>query len=189
MEIVAICGSPRKRGNTATLVEALLEGARERGAKTTRFDPAAMSISDCDADGACLESAQAGCIQHDDMQRIYEALRRADAWVLATPIYFNHVTATLKRVIDRLYALFTLEGGWRVGIDRKARGAVIVVQADPGRETPEQVADYLAAILGEFVFGPVLRLAESSLGDPGDTAKRPDLLSRARDMGRDLAGG
>jgi multimeric flavodoxin WrbA len=187
MEIAAICASPRGGGNTATLLEALLEGVRQAGAVTHRFDPARMKISACDADRSCLESAEAGCLLDDDMQRIYAALRRADGWVFATPVYFWHVTAPMKLVIDRLYAFYTEEGGWRLGLPGKRRGAVIVVQADPDQETPERVADYLATIMRDLNVEVVGRLAEGGLGDPGDAAKRPDLITQARELGRKLA--
>jgi len=187
MEIVAICGSPRRSGNTATLLEALLEGAREAGATTTRFDPAAMDIGDCDADRSCLESAEAGCILEDDMQQIYEALRRADAWVFGAPVYFWNVSAPLKRVIDRLYAFYTEEGGWQLGLEGKRRGAVIVVQADAEEETPRRNAAYIASVLRDLNVDMVGELAESGLGGPRDAAGKPELLERARELGRKLA--
>lgn len=188
MEIVAICGSPRKRGNTATLIEALLEGARECGAATTRFDPAKMKIQDCTAGDECLVSPDAPCRIADDMQQIYSALRRADAWVLGTPVYHAHVTGTLKRVIDRLYAFYTNEGGeWRLGLEGQRRGATIVVQADPEEQTPQRVAEYLEQILCAYNVEPVGRIAESNLVKPGDAAANPQLLARAKQLGQELA--
>jgi len=187
MEVVAICGSARLKGNTATLVEALLEGAREAGARTTRFDPVVMNIADCDADRMCLESAEAGCIQHDDMQQIYAALKRAEAWVFAGPVYFWNVTASLKRVIDRLYAFYTEEGGWRLGLEGTRKGAVIVVQADDEQETPLRMAEYIASVMRNLRCDVIGQIAEGGLGDVGDAAKRPELIPRARELGRELA--
>ena len=187
MEIVAICGSPRRKGNTAALIEAALEGARDAGATTTRFDPAHLQIADCDADRMCLESAEASCIQNDDMQQIYDALRRAEAWIFACPVYFWNVSAPLKRVIDRLYAFYTEEGGWHLGLEGKRRGGVIVVQADEDQKIPKHVADYIATVLRDLNVDVVGQLNEGGVGDPGDAAARPDLLDRARQLGGDLA--
>ncbi|HUU55430.1 MAG TPA: NAD(P)H-dependent oxidoreductase [Armatimonadota bacterium] len=188
MEIVAICGSPRPKGNTATLMEALLEGAREAGAKTTRFDPARMRIQDCNAGDECLVSPEAPCKLDDDMAEIYAALRRADAWVFGTPVYHAHVTGTLKRVIDRMYAFYTTESGeWQLGLEGRRCGAVIVVQADAEQETPRRVAEYLEQILRAYNVDVVGRIAESSLTGPTDAAGRPDLLARAKELGRELA--
>lgn len=187
MEIVAICGSPRENGNTATLIEAVLDGARELGAKTTRFDPAKMRILDCQAGDECLVSPEASCILDDDMQHIYAALRRADAWVLGSPVYHSHITGTLKRVIDRLYAFHTNQGGeWRLGLEGKRRGLVIVVQADSEVETPRAVAEYLEQILVVHNVELVGRIAEASLHKPGDAAAKPNLIARATDLGREL---
>lgn len=189
MEVVAICGSPRPKGNTATLIEALLEGAREAGAKTTRFDPARMRIQDCNAGDECLVSAEATCALDDDMAAIYAALLRSDAWVFGTPVYHANVTGTLKRVIDRMYAFYTNEGGeWRLGLEGRRCGAVIVVQADAEQETPLRVAEYLEQILRAYNVDVVGRIAESSLGAPGDAAGRQDLLARAKELGREIAG-
>ena len=187
VEIVAICGSPRESGNTATLIEAVLNGARERGATTTRFDPAKMQILDCNADAKCLVGPDSSCQVDDDMQHIYSALRRADVWVLGTPIYHAHVSGTLKRVLDRFYAFYTNEGGeWRLGLQGKRRGIVIVVQADPEIETPRRVAEYLEQFLSAYNVDRAGRIAESSLHKPGDAAAKPDLIARATDLGREL---
>jgi multimeric flavodoxin WrbA len=188
VEVVAICGSPREHGNTATLIEALLDGARETGAETTRFDPANMNILDCTAGDECLVSAEAACRLDDDMQHIYAALRRAHAWVLGTPVYHGHVTGTLKRVIDRFYAFYTTEGGeWRLGLTEQRCGAVIVVQADAERETPTRVAEYLEQLLRAYNVTPVGHIAEPSLSKPGDAAANPELIARARKLGGELA--
>ena len=187
MEIVGICGSPRKHGNTATLLEALFAGARERGAKTTRFDPAHLKIAECEAGGRCLESAEAQCRVQDDMQVIYEALRRAEVWVFASPVYFWHLTGAMKLVIDRLYAFYTTDGGWRLGLPRRRGGVAIALQADADPETPQRVADYLASVLREFVEGDVHTLAAPGLGPADAASQRPDLLEQAKEIGRKLA--
>jgi multimeric flavodoxin WrbA len=189
MEVVAICASPRSKGNTAALVEALLKGAHEAGAMTTRFDPSKLKICDCDACRACLESAESRCICDDDMQQIYDALLRADVWVFATPVYFWSVSAPMKRVIDRLYAFYTEEGGWRLGLEGTRKGAVIVVQADPDRETPERVAEYLSSVMKDLRVETIGSIIGPSLGNPGDAEKHPELLEQARELGKKLVVG
>lgn len=189
MHIVALCGSPRKHGNTATLIDAILAGAAEAGATVTRYDLAHLDVRGCRACDACLKTAEATCVQQDDMSHILEALRTAGAWVLGTPVYYAHLSGYLKIAIDRMYSFWTTEGGWQLALPGTRRGAVVVVQADPEQETPTKVADYVASVI-EWHNGQVVgRLAESSLGAPGDAAARPDLLARAKEIGRKLVTG
>lgn len=186
MNIVALCGSPR-RGNTDALLKALAEGAAEAGVEVTRFELAKLDIKPCRACRACLKTPEARCVQKDDMIQVLDALREADAWALATPVYFMDVSGPLKMAIDRFYSFFTEEGGWQLALPGERRGAVIVVQADPDQEVPDKVADYLELVLDYHKVKVVGRIAAPSLGDTGDAAGRPELLEEARELGRELA--
>jgi multimeric flavodoxin WrbA len=186
MHIVALCGSPR-RGNTDALLRALTKGAAEAGATVTRFDLPKLDIKPCRACRACLKTPEAQCIQKDDMVQVLDALRGADAWVLAAPIYFWHVSGSMKLAIDRFFSFFTDQPEWRLALPGSRRGAVIVVQADPDQETPDRVAEYLASTLAYHNVEVIGRLAAPGLGGPGDAAARPELLAKAKEIGHRLA--
>jgi multimeric flavodoxin WrbA len=188
MQIVALCGSPR-RGNTDALLKALTAGAEETGGEVTRVDLAKTDIEPCRACRACLKSAEARCILRDGMIDVLETLRGADAWVLATPVYFWHVSSYMKLAIDRFYSFFTDQPEWRLGLPGKRKGAVLVVQADADQETPDRVADYLAHTLKYHDVEVVGRIAAPGVGGLGDAAGRPELLEEARGIGRRLARG
>ena len=102
--IVILSGSPRRNGNTDKLVTAFVDGAETAGKSVTLFHVADMKIGGCLGCGHCFEE-KGVCVQKDDMPQILLALRKADALVLATPIYFFSVAAQLKLAIDRTYAL------------------------------------------------------------------------------------
>jgi len=102
--IVILSGSPRKDGNTDMLVTAFKDGAESAGKNVTVFRVADMNIGGCTGCEVC--SMQRGvCVQRDDMPPVLDAVKAADALVLASPIYFFSVTAQLKLAIDRLYAI------------------------------------------------------------------------------------
>ena len=102
--IVVLSGSPRKDANTDTLVAAFVEGAKSSGKNVTVFRAADMKIGGCLGCGHCFEKSGT-CVQKDDMIQILDAMKSADALVLASPVYFWGVTAQLKLAIDRTYAL------------------------------------------------------------------------------------
>jgi len=82
-KVVGIVASPRKGGNTDTLISQALAGARAEGAETDVIYLNDLSIRPCQA---CAEyPAPAYCSFQDGMERVYEAIDTADALVIGTP--------------------------------------------------------------------------------------------------------
>jgi multimeric flavodoxin WrbA len=102
--VLGILGSPRSRGNTAILMEAFLEGARDAGGETVLLDASALDISGCNSCNECRDSGI--CVLSDDMSRIYDSIQRAEVIVLGTPLYFSGMSSQLKAVIDRCQCLW-----------------------------------------------------------------------------------
>lgn len=106
MLVLGLQGSPRRKGNTAFLLELFLEEARRLGARTTVISPAREAIVACKGCGACEKKGL--CVSDDVMAKsIYPLLRRADVVVAASPVYFYGVTAQLKGLIDRCQTLWS----------------------------------------------------------------------------------
>jgi len=101
--ILGIVGSPRKCGNTDTLVDSVLAGAAQYGAVSEKVILNDLSIAPCRACNHCQKGGK--CIQEDDMVHLIERMERSDIWVLGTPIYWWGPRAQLKIFIDRWYGL------------------------------------------------------------------------------------
>lgn len=106
MNIIGIIASQRKEGNTAFIVNKILEGAEEQGAETSTFSFSDLDIEPCRGCWACHKS-DLGCVINDDMQKIYHVLKHADAIVLGLPIYMGQMSAQGKIFTDRLFARFS----------------------------------------------------------------------------------
>lgn len=107
MNVLVLTGSPRKNGTTARLAAAFIEGAEKAGHTVERRDSALMKVSPCRACYACRKNG-GHCVIEDDMAPLLGGeglLLAADAIVLVTPIYYFGMTAQLKTVLDRMYAL------------------------------------------------------------------------------------
>jgi len=104
--IVVLSGSPRKNGTTERLIKEFTSGAIESGKTVTEFRVADLSIAPCKACMHCFQH-NGECVYKDDMPLILEALRKADALLLVSPIYYWSVTAQLKTAIDRFYSSFS----------------------------------------------------------------------------------
>jgi len=103
MKILGLSCSPRKKGNTVTLLEEMLKGASEHGANTELFSISGKNIRGCDSCYSCFTKGE--CHIQDDMQPLYEKLLEADGIVFGSPIYFYGMAAQAKAIIDRIYAL------------------------------------------------------------------------------------
>ncbi|MHA2178689.1 MAG: flavodoxin family protein [Candidatus Thorarchaeota archaeon] len=101
--VLGIIGSPRRGGNTETLVDSVLAGAMECGATAEKVVLNELEISPCRACNGCQKSG--GCILNDDMDAITELMQKSDIWVFGTPVYWWGPTAQFKAFIDRWYGL------------------------------------------------------------------------------------
>lgn len=105
MKILVLNGSPRPHGNTAAMVDAFVEGAKEQEHDITVIPVCQKKIAGCLACEYCHTKGNGRCIQKDDMQDIYPILDEAEMIVLASPIYYHSFTGQLQCAINRIYAL------------------------------------------------------------------------------------
>lgn len=106
MNVLAINSSPMMdKGNTALILEPLLDGMRLAGADVELFYTKKLEIKLCQGEHTCWFKTPGNCFQNDDMQELYPKFKEADIWVFATPLYWGSITAPLKNLIDRLLPL------------------------------------------------------------------------------------
>ena len=103
MRITAFNGSPKgKRSNTNIIVEKFLEGAREEGAETENIFLFKKKIRPCIGCFDCWSKTPGKCIIRDDMDELVEKFISSDIVVMATPLYVDNVSSTMKLFMDRL---------------------------------------------------------------------------------------
>ncbi|MBQ3009906.1 MAG: flavodoxin family protein [Oscillospiraceae bacterium] len=106
MKIIGICGSPRKKGNSAEMLESALAGALAQGAQTERIDLFDLQYSGCRSCFACkrLGGESFGrCALRDDLTEVLEKILTADAVIIATPLYFGEVPGAVRNLFERLW--------------------------------------------------------------------------------------
>lgn len=97
--VLGLLGSPRKRSNTAVLLESVLSGAAAAGARIETISLRELEFSSCLHCGGCDKEGR--CVVRDDWQIIYPKIRAARHLVLASPIQFSGVSGQMKSMIDR----------------------------------------------------------------------------------------
>lgn len=103
MKALILMGSPRKEGNTASLLKPFVQALEKKGVDCKTFDVYDMNLNPCVACRTCQKDWTVfGCPQDDDMQEIFDAAMEADLLVFASPIYSWYCTPPVKNVLDRL---------------------------------------------------------------------------------------
>jgi multimeric flavodoxin WrbA len=102
VKVVAFNGSPRKGGNTASLIEHVFSELEKEGIETEMVQLGGKSIHGCIACMKCFENMDRRCvIDKDIVNECIEKMIEADGIILASPTYFADLTPELKALIDR----------------------------------------------------------------------------------------
>ena len=174
-------GSPRPKGNSSILADKAAEGVKICDADLESFTLHTMDTHPCDACNTCQETGV--CVLKDDMQMLYPKLRRADAILIASPIYWFTMSAQTKLFIDRWYALESPDGSALKG---KQFGIVLTYgDSDPytsgainAMRTFQDMMRYIGADISGMVYG--------TANNEGDVLNQPELLKRAYQLGQKL---
>jgi multimeric flavodoxin WrbA/putative sterol carrier protein len=174
--VVAVNGSPHAgAGNTALMLAMVGDALNRLGCKLDVIHLTDHVIEYCIGCGFCMENGK--CWMPDDHAAILDQILAADAVILASPVYFFHVTAQMKTFLDRSLALgHKPRPTWKPGL-------AVSVSAGSG-ET--QVADYLAGMLRVYGAFPVGCLTALSTV-PGGFLGKDAVEARAADLAGDLA--
>jgi multimeric flavodoxin WrbA len=113
MKMIAINGSPRKKWNTARLLEKALEGAASLGAETELIHLYDLNYKGCISCFACKtrgHKSYGKCAVQDDLTPIFKKIEGVKALILGSPVYFGSTTGEMRSFLERLlfpYLMYT----------------------------------------------------------------------------------
>lgn len=181
--IIILKGSPREKGNSATLADRAAEGARQAGAIVESIYLHGLDIRPCDGCDLCKAGP---CVIEDDMQPLYPKLAAADAILLASPIYWFTYSAQLKLCIDRWYGYQS--NRWRE-LSQKEYGLILAYGDSDLYSSGAINAIHTVESMCRFLNSKVVGIVHGTLWEIGDAQKNPSLLQQAFDLGKRLAEG
>ena len=154
INILGVCGSTIKRGNTEVFLEEALKAAREiEGANTELVTLRGMNIHDCIQCNWCLTKQEEGkfCAQKDDMSEIYPLLLEADGLLLASPVHICRLSGLLANFVDRLRVFTPRKNYYGEKLKDKVGGALAVGGfRNGGVETTLLSINYAFHVMGMF---------------------------------------
>jgi len=182
-QVLVILGSPRRKGNSATLADRISRGAKSAGAEVETVFLQDLKISPCRGCNTCQKPDSKGCANKDDMQKIYPKLINADAWVIASPVYWFTMSAQTKIFMDRCYALPAYAENPFVG--KRIAIAMSYGDVDPFRSgcvnalrAFQDAFRYAGAKIAGIVYGSAM--------EAGEIANNEALMREAEELGKRL---
>jgi len=182
MKVTGFLGSPRLDGNTSRLVDAILEGAKEKGAETERFNLNGMKINPCQACYSCRKYGD--CVQEDDMQRLYQDILSPYPIIIGFPIYMWQMSGQTKCFIDRM--LPVLGYNFKSRIPKSKKVVLAVTHGAPSDDAFKAYIDTTAKMLGFLGFDVADVIIAPNMGNKGDIDKEEGIICKAREIGRSL---
>ena len=187
-KIVAIFGSPRRQGNTATLLKKTIEGARDSGAEVEEIVLRDLKISPCLEIYGCMQAGE--CAIKDDFQIVRDKILASQGLILASPVFFYAVSSHTKILMDRFQSLW-VKKYW---VDKtpqdqqtiKRKGLFISVGATKGKKLFDGMllsVKYFFDVLDMELWKALLY---RQLDFQEDVLKHPEHLEEAYTAGKDF---
>ncbi|MBR9982222.1 MAG: flavodoxin family protein [Desulfatitalea sp.] len=189
MHVVAINGSPRKTGNTSTIMRSVLEGARAAGAETSEAHLHTLDMKGCMGCLSCRKKPGV-CAQQDGLSPFLEMIKTCDALVVGCPIYMYRICGQMKLFVDRAYSLYMPKpgGGYNTAVPPGKRFAMVISQGAPDPQQYQRSIRWLAGMAGSGhgmqEVGRIIHV--NSEAQPA--AQDEVLLKEAREIGARLVG-
>jgi len=201
MKALGFVGSPRKKGNTDTLVDTFLDGAAASGAHIQKFFLADYTINQCrGCYRKCILKPGFRCATfRDDMDMILKEMVSADLMIFASPYYCASYTSIMARFLERCLSLWEVEIAGEMGtmnafrfINAPLKGKKAVIGLVQDFKDPSTARLAIKAFqhnLGQtYMMNIVQKIHITDVRDVGDISKKKEVLKKIFTLGRKLGG-
>jgi len=104
LKTIIINASPRKKWNTAEVLDSARKGAESVGAETEYINLYDLVFKGCRSCLICKrkDKTKGKCYWRDDLTPLIEKIFEADALIIGSPIYFGQPTSEFRALLERL---------------------------------------------------------------------------------------
>lgn len=190
-KVIAVYGSPRKKGNSARLLDSFVQGVEQAGGEVKKFYLCQLKIHPCVEDYYCRQGGE--CSIKDDFQLLRDEILAASGLVLASPIFFYSVTAQTKIFIDRFQSLWVK----KYFIDKvpfgrgqvRGKGVFISVGATKGKKLFDGTLLTIKYFFDTLDMELSRALLYRGLDGPDDILEHEDFLKETKQAGQEFYSG
>ncbi len=179
--IVAVMGSPNSEGNTASAVDAVLNGAMGLSTNIIKYHNISKMafIHGCRHCHHCVYTGD--CDVEDDLSPTLKDIGKADVLVFATPVYFNMPTAQFKLVLDRMYSFLSVD---RKTSSLAGKYAVIIVACSEYNERTKAMVENLTDAIKDFGIIVTDKLVYSDMNGTEVFKTNTNAIKRSYEVGK-----
>jgi multimeric flavodoxin WrbA len=183
MKVVAINGSARKDGNTAILLNLVLDELKKERIQTELIQLAGHSIPGCRACYKCFKNKDRRCaVKKDILNDLLTKIDEADGILLGSPTYFSDVSAGMRAFIERCGFVARANDYM---YKRKVGASVVAVRragAIPAFNSMNLFLHYMQMVMPGASYWSI------GIGrDPGDVLKDEEGVQTMKTLGENMA--
>lgn len=178
MKTLIINGSPRKNGDTMTLVNELVKHLQGEVQIIHTYYENYSPCVDC---RHCWNNNE--CSIDDGMQKVYQLLDEVDNVILASPIYFSELTGELLSFVSRLQVFFASRCLRKDNeFKLKSKNGVLVISAGGDSRDLEGRAIRTANIIFRHMNTKSLGIVSTLCTNEIPAAEDMEALNKAREL-------
>ena len=181
MKVLAINSSARKDGNTAILINTVLEELNTAGIETEMIQLAGNVIEPCKACWAC--GGQGNCVHRkDSFREVFEKMKEADGILLGSPVYSANVSANMQALLERAAVVADMNPGL---FTHKGGAAVAAVRRGGAMQAVDTMNHFFLNHEMIVVGSTYWNMGYGQM--PGDVQKDEEGLANMRNLGQNMS--
>ncbi|MBU4261943.1 MAG: flavodoxin family protein [Proteobacteria bacterium] len=188
MKAVCLLGSPRTKGNSATLANHFMQAMQQAGVETKSFALNNLTYRGCQACYLCKTKAD-HCVLEDDLNPVLEAVMQTDILVMATPVYFGNVSSQLKTFFDRTFSFLVPDyhvASYKSRLAPGKKSVFIMCQGNPDENRFTDVFPNLEFFLQWFGFAENHLIRACGVRDQGEVRGHDAFFRQIEDVARQV---
>ncbi len=158
------------------MADNFIKGAEEKGHEIVRFDSAFKKVHPCIACNKCGMNGE--CVFKDDFEFVRKNIVDTDMVVFASPMYYFGLSAQIKSVIDRFYAI-----NGQIHVPKKA--VLLMTYANTSEKDAQPIINHYKVMLDYLGWSDAGQVIASGVWNVGDV-NNTDFVKQAYELGKSL---
>ncbi len=176
MKVLAISGSPRKGGNSETVINRITEVLGSKGYEIEFVRLNELELKGCQACRYCRTKGDR-CILNDDISSLLEKMKKADRIIIGAPNYMGSVSGQLKIFMDRMYSLKDKDRNSR--LEKGKKGILVFSQGHSDKNAYSECYSNILKRIESVNIEVADTVVAHSVEIPGEVIDKKEIMEKA----------